>query len=402
MAPLWSPGRRTVWSTWATWAYWATWLLGAERVQRIGTSASLIAAAVYVAAIAVFEAFAATTGVIERRYAPELMALILAGPLGFYGLQRSGWSQRLREPSMTLAQTLYAVLVLTLSYPVNGSVRGLNLMLLALLPVFGIGALYPRGIRWLGAVSLLSIGTMMGWLAYFRPAHFNPKLELVHFVLAAAAIPAIAHLAAEVSGLRWKQRRQREALKAALASLERLATRDELTGLLNRSPMQVQLTQEAQRAMRQDAPLCICLMDIDHFKRVNDQHGHAIGDQVLQRFALRCAAALRDIDVLARWGGEEFLLLLPSTSLAAGSDVLARLRSAQRQSDDTGNGLLPSVSFSAGLAQHLPADDVQATIARADAALYRAKASGRDCVVLATPGPAASADPATQGPRTGS
>ncbi len=337
----------------------AAWILGTERVQRINTGASLLAAGVY-ATFALLEAFGAASGIVDLQNAPELIAVLLAVPLAFYALLRSGWSRRLRHPSMTLPQVLYAVGALTLSYPANGSVRGLNLMVLALLPVFGIGVLSPRGIRRLAGLSLASIGTMMGWLVLHRPERFDPKLELVHFVLAAAAIPAVAQVAAVVSGLRREQRRQGRALKVALANLEQLATRDELTGLFNRSHMQALLAQEAQRGMRLGAPLCICLMDLDHFKRVNDQHGHAVGDRVLQRFALRCTAVLRDADEL----------------------VLARLRSEQLRSDDDGS--LPRVSFSAGLALQLPGSDLQATIALADAALYRAKASGRDRVLLAT------------------
>ncbi len=161
--------------------------------------------------------------------------------------------------------------------------------------------------------------------------------------------------------------------------LGEMAATDPLTGVANRRGIE-QLGDEAvaaARMMRQ--PLCALVIDVDHFKRVNDNHGHPCGDQVLARIAHACRDALRHIDLFGRHGGEEFLVLLPDTRLAYAWPVAERLRTAVAalSFEDIAPGLAVTVSI--GMAQ-LRAEDagLRELVARADAALYRAKANGRD------------------------
>jgi diguanylate cyclase (GGDEF)-like protein len=163
--------------------------------------------------------------------------------------------------------------------------------------------------------------------------------------------------------------------------LGEMAATDPLTGVANRRGIE-QLGDNAvvaARTMRQ--PLCALVIDVDHFKRVNDSHGHPCGDQVLARIAHACRDALRHIDLFGRHGGEEFLVLLPDTRLPYAWPVAERLRTAvgALSFDDIAPGL--SVTVSVGMAQ-LHAEDagLRELVARADAALYRAKANGRDRV----------------------
>lgn len=160
--------------------------------------------------------------------------------------------------------------------------------------------------------------------------------------------------------------------------LERLARSDALTGLNNRMAAEERLSEEHQRFLRSGAPYAALLMDADHFKRVNDSHGHAVGDQVLQQIAATLQAALRATDFAARYGGEEFLALLPDTD-ADGAVVLAeKIRAAMAASSTTAAG---AVTLSIGVAAALPDDaSHEAIVQRADAALYRAKAQGRNRV----------------------
>ncbi|MBL8344852.1 MAG: GGDEF domain-containing protein, partial [Rubrivivax sp.] len=159
-----------------------------------------------------------------------------------------------------------------------------------------------------------------------------------------------------------------------------LATRDGLTGLLNRRAAHEVLAREHPRVARGQGSLGLALLDIDHFKRINDGHGHDVGDQVLQRFALTLGRQLRPGDALVRWGGEEFLLLMPGTGPADAQRTLARLRASL--SDAGFEALLggAGVTFSAGLVQCMAHESHEAAMARADRALYRAKAGGRDRV----------------------
>ena len=171
--------------------------------------------------------------------------------------------------------------------------------------------------------------------------------------------------------------------------LDRLSRHDALTGLLNRRAMDERMLQEQQRVRRLAAPgagqaageVALLMVDVDHFKQLNDSQGHAVGDRALQHLAAVMRTQLRDIDALARWGGEEFLALLPATSGDAAAQIAGRLcdrvRSLPLVSDD--QRLLLTVSV--GVAEWLgPHDSLAEMLKRADAALYAAKREGRDRV----------------------
>jgi diguanylate cyclase (GGDEF)-like protein len=188
--------------------------------------------------------------------------------------------------------------------------------------------------------------------------------------------------------------------------LTQVAERDDLTGLPNRRKIMEDAEQQFALARRRGSALVIGMCDIDHFKRINDQHGHAGGDRVLAAFGKTARPALRSTDSLGRWGGEEFLLVLPDCALPDGAAVAERMRvllGAHAAQDDTGQELRFTVSI--GLAMATPEDDsLQAVLQRADAALYAAKAQGRDRVVLdgkaartAPAGPARAAPPQAPG-----
>jgi diguanylate cyclase (GGDEF)-like protein len=174
---------------------------------------------------------------------------------------------------------------------------------------------------------------------------------------------------------------------AAIAQAQRLqvaqhqAGTDELTGLANRREFLARATREVTRAQRLDRPLAFMLLDIDRFKTVNDTYGHPVGDTVLREVAARCQAGIRAIDLLGRIGGEEFAILLPETPLALATQVAERVRQAvANQPIATARGDL-TVTISIGVAAGAGLD-LPALLARADAALYAAKAGGRNCVVV--------------------
>ena len=150
------------------------------------------------------------------------------------------------------------------------------------------------------------------------------------------------------------------------------------------SPIEVAL--EQRRALRTGRPLMLAQLDIDHFKPINDTHGHSTGDRALQAFASTVRASVRDTDVLARWGGEEFVLMMAETGPDDARDLLDRVRQAvETLSIPHTTGVL-RLTVSVGLAQHRTGDTIDQTLERADQALYTAKALGRNRVVLAPPG----------------
>jgi len=158
--------------------------------------------------------------------------------------------------------------------------------------------------------------------------------------------------------------------------LERLVTHDSLTGALTRRALFSSGAAELARARRQGRPLSVLMLDLDHFKQINDQHGHLVGDRVLVDFVARAHAVLRRPAVLGRYGGEEFVALLPDTDTAQALAVAERIRASC--ADDP---LLPSCAVSIGVACAQPQDSLDTLINRADAGLYDAKAQGRNRVV---------------------
>jgi len=158
-----------------------------------------------------------------------------------------------------------------------------------------------------------------------------------------------------------------------LVEVAALARSDALTGLPNRRTFDEQMPREMARARRTEADLCLAIIDIDHFKAYNDSRGHLAGDEMLRRCALAWDSQLRGADTIVRFGGEEFLVVLPDTSLEQAAEIVERLRAATPDSE----------TCSAGLACWDTAESAEDLVGRADSALYRAKAAGRDRLVEA-------------------
>jgi diguanylate cyclase (GGDEF)-like protein len=175
--------------------------------------------------------------------------------------------------------------------------------------------------------------------------------------------------------------RLQEGLLAAQEALRRRATHDDLTGLWNRGMILERLTHEVSRARREHTPLSVAMADLDHFKQINDTHGHAAGDAVLRYAAHRLRDTLRDYDCLGRYGGEEFLLVVPKCDAAAAIDTAERLRAAVAVACvPFGSSSIP-VTVSVGVASTDAVGYDEAALMRAaDAALYEAKAGGRNRV----------------------
>lgn len=183
----------------------------------------------------------------------------------------------------------------------------------------------------------------------------------------------IARIADHYQGM---LRSSNELLKAA-------STHDHLTGLPNRRLMIERLTSEESSVDRRRPPFSLALIDIDHFKSINDDFGHDAGDKLLIRISSVLSESLRDSDLCARWGGEEFLILLPETS-GEGAHVIAdrlRLQIATLKTEDIPDTVQTTVSI--GLAEHRAATSYTETIKRADKALYEAKRGGRNRIALA-------------------
>lgn len=160
------------------------------------------------------------------------------------------------------------------------------------------------------------------------------------------------------------------------------STIDELTGLYNRRWLREMLARQMKRSQGEITPLSLLMLDGDHFKRVNDEYGHGVGDQVLRRLAATMMNGVRPIDLVARYGGEEFVIVLPGIELAGARVVAERMRRAIAEAFSNASAVhaLPALTVSIGVAQLLDVETMDEFIARADAALYQAKERGRNRV----------------------
>ncbi|QDQ26136.1 GGDEF domain-containing protein [Chitinimonas arctica] len=172
--------------------------------------------------------------------------------------------------------------------------------------------------------------------------------------------------------------RYQQMLRDLNTTLQEASTHDALTGLANRRLLLERLKSEAERSERNQRPFCVAMVDIDHFKRVNDQYGHDAGDAVLIDVAQVLESEVREYDLCGRWGGEEFLILLPETELATALAVLERVRDCVRQRPIQVEKQSLTLTVSAGLAEHRLDQGYADTVNQADAAMLVAKRSGRD------------------------
>lgn len=359
-------------------------LLGTDPKQRVRIVRSLLAANAYVLCIGIM-AYACQQGLMNRAPAVWLSGLIVANSVVWYGLLRSGWSLRFKDPALTLPQILAALTWIVGAYAISGVFHGATMMLLTLVLVFGIFNLNARDAKVAGAYAVLLTGAAMLYKTTTDPAAYPVPLEAVHFALVLITVPTISVLTAQLSNLRIRLRSKQDELTRALARIQMLATRDELTGLYNRRHMMSVLEEYQGRLARSsNHQFCVAILDIDFFKQINDTHGHVVGDEVLRNFASHAAAMTRDTDVLARWGGEEFMLVLVDTTPLDAERGIQRLRESMRQVIMARDHLAVHPSFSAGLTAYRSGESLEACIDRADKALYRAKSDGRNRTVIWT------------------
>ncbi|HEY6134736.1 MAG TPA: diguanylate cyclase [Rubrivivax sp.] len=357
-------------------------LLTTEPVQRVRLSQALLAMLLMAAGVVAMHYFV-WVGVAPEQPVWWWTVLSFAGIVLAFGLIRSGWSRRLPDPSLAVPQMLYAITSGAVAYTIVGAGRGGVFPIVMVILMFGLFAATPRQMRWVSLYAVALFGVVMALMAWRRPGPYPPRVELGHFIMVATMMPAVSILAGRLSVMRQRMRAQRVELKQALARIQELATRDTLTGLINRRHMQELLEQERQRSVRSGHVFCLAVIDIDRFKLLNAAHGHAAGDEVLFAFAREALAAIRLSDILSRWGGAKFVLMLSDSRSALARGGVERLRERVGAMRVAVAGKELAIQVSAGLTEHRAGESVADALERADRALYEAKAQGRDRVVVA-------------------
>lgn len=358
-------------------------LLGPDRRTRGHSGIILLCVLMYVICCAA-ATHAASIGMMLPIGPTLLIAATFPAYLVFYVLIRSGYTRNWRDSGLMVLQNVYGLMAVSVAYiTLDPSERGMVLVLIALGIVFGMYTHSPRQAVINGSVAMVSLGLTMWALSRINPVYYPPQLELFRFAVMVGSLPVLIFTADLIS--RWQQRlsSQRQELQDALAQVQQLATRDALTGLYNRHHMQDKLNYASQRYQRYGERFTLALIDLDHFKRINDGYGHQVGDQALMAFATAASMVLRDTDTLARWGGEEFLFLMPNTSPQKAAIALDRIRETLQTVVISAVASHLKLQFSAGLALHIGGESTEGTLERADLALYQAKNEGRHRSVVA-------------------
>lgn len=325
-------------------------------------------------------------------YSQGLIRVGLGWLLGYFGLMllsnagfifaiRRDWNLRFQDPGMTLGQIAFGIfwgmVLLSQAYP---EARGGMLLVFVTGFFFGVFRLTTRQFLLLTLFASLAYASLirLEWEALDAATR---RTEVAQWVFLSLVLLWMSFMGGYVARLRAN-------LREAMRRIEELANRDHLTGTRNRRSIAGSLDAALAHAAAEGTPLSVAMLDLDGFKKLNDEYGHLAGDEVLREFVNRVDACLRSDDFigdsgggpLGRFGGEEFLVVLPGTELQGARQAAERMRKAVAETRyETKSGNL-SVTVSIGVATYREGDDAETLLRRADRALYEAKENGRDRV----------------------
>ena len=313
---------------------------------------------------------------VDRETLFEACAIVVTIIFGLFFVFRLGFNLRFADPSLTVFQLLAAVFtMLFVVYRAPESRLAFTAFFFVAL-MFGMLRCSGTKLAVLGLVSLAGFALVI-WRRYSDNHDAEMlRLDMLQFVVIAITYPWFVFIGGRVKQL------QRDLLDVniKLEDIEEKARRDDLTGIYNRRALMVAMETSKQRAHATGEPLSICVIDLDLFKRYNDEFDHLTGDRVLQAFARAVQDGLRSTDIFGRYGGEEFVQILPHTALAGAMLDAERLRNRISTLDISFARAMGPLTISVGVAQYRVGETIIQTFARADGALYKAKQLGRNRV----------------------
>ncbi|MDE2077464.1 MAG: GGDEF domain-containing protein [Burkholderiales bacterium] len=357
-------------------AKWVNLLLGHDPKQQRYVVRTGLAVVTYGIVGTVGE-IAVADGLVETFPVRMFEALAVLASLLSYALVRSGWSKRFHDPGLTLWQMGFGSLLATWCYPYFDQVRGSLIALQLGIVMFGTFNLSRYHLWRFSVFVVLCMGSIMWWSNHQYPARYPASIEWVYFVMFVGLQPIAVVLGNQFGAMRTSLKRHRAELQDALQTIRELASRDELTGLYNRRQA-VSVMEQWIRNAEQHAAVCsLAMIDLDLFKQINDDHGHHVGDEALKAFTAEAQETLRGSELIARWGGEEFLVLLPRTDTEGARHAMARLRERLKFHQISAETPALRVCFSSGVTDLRAGDQLESVLQRADQALYQAKRQGR-------------------------
>lgn len=330
----------------------------------------------YLMVVVVFHAL----GMVQTQTVMVLGAMIGGGLLLFLAVFKSGLNRKFSEKRLKfpiVACALGGLLVVFYLDPVT-QIALAPFAFVAL--AYGMYRIQRVQSYLLGFLFVAGYATVVALHYWEQQNEALLRLELMHLLALGAAIPAFLFLIAKVQLLHHILHRASRKIK----NIQEDAQRDTLLGCFNRRYIVAALEEQRQVADETGIPLCLAVIDLDHFKRVNDELGHLGGDEVLRHFARVAQENVRAGDIFGRYGGEEFLLIFPATSLLPALNTCERIR-AQVEAHAWKGLLRGKVTVSIGVTQYVPGESVLEFFSRADTATYLAKEGGRNQVVVEEP-----------------
>lgn len=319
-------------------------------------------------------------GMMDWQAIAGFLVLIPAINIILYIIFRTGLNLKFRDPSLTIIQMCAAILVTMYGMYFANEARGILLLVYILILIFGIYKLNTRSFLYISTFTLVTYGIDIALLNHFRSDSINLNVEYLQFLVLSLILVAFSVIGGHISSLRRNLRISRAELEKSLAIIKEMSIHDDLTGVYNRRHLMELLEHEHHRISRGGARFSVAMLDIDHFKSVNDTHGHLTGDEVLKAVSDVIRSSLRSADFCGRYGGEEFLLVMTQTNINGALLCAERIRSTIEQNRFPNMGVDFRVTVSLGVTEYTGKEDIPTMIARADKALYRAKESGRNRV----------------------
>lgn len=308
-----------------------------------------------------------------------LVATFWVGHLSTLGFVYSRHKQNKKVSSMSMPHMVWAIIFVSIVLYHTVDIRSALLMAYLTILPFGAFRLQWRGFLGITLFTLTCYAIALFLLQQFRPGQWSPEFEAITgltFLLAMFGYCVLGH---EFSLMRKRLSTSNEQLQRALEKISELAITDELTGLYNRRHLLKVLEQQRALANREGTPFVLAFIDLDNFKDVNDEFGHSIGDEVLKQFSGLLQDSIREVDLVSRYGGEEFVILLNGVGIDTASIVVERIRLAVEQLEFSKTKL--HITMSVGITEYQAPEIVADTLARADKLLYVAKHEGRNRVV---------------------
>lgn len=358
-----------------------SWLLGDDPNRRVGLQRMLVAYALLMSMHGV-----RALGLLGAGQTLDDLALpvCLDGlwMITCYALVRSGRTAHRVDPTLSTLQVALALCSVVISYVLVDVGRAAAAPLVATILALTVHHLRARTIVTLGGACLALLAVCTWVLELVSTPGVSGPRPWLGLITLAVCVPGLAWAAQRTATLRRTQKAQRSALQEALTTLDALTTQDALTGLANQRHMQAVLQAECKRHARSGRPFCIALLDIDQLQAVNEQHGLAQGDEVIRQLARVGSSHLRASDMMARWSGEAFMILMPETPLDGGMRSMERLREHLRTRwGYYHEGRWVPMNCTAGLTRYRTGETLQQMLQRVEQALREARASGQDQVV---------------------